>query len=355
MPITKFIRWFLRDDGKDAQRLRRLVKFTLLLALFVGLFWIVPIDQVFQALLEADPLQMTIGMVLGFLATVLTAVELEPLTRHQGIRHNIWSILEINLAVKFYSQFMPTTLVGSGLRWYRLAQPGDLLAESLAAMAFFRVLETFLTVTMGLGFWVIAGQEHMQANLTWLALIVAAIIAGWVLVTRKSIPMYHWFKAHSRGWLDRPLWKPIDRKVLKYLEAISAYASIPARDLVLAVFAGVASVMLGVLSGLFLAHAVGIEISFLELGWIQAIILVTTQLPFAVAGGLGIREVTLVALLSGFGVSSELALAYSFLLFLRGIVTSLPGGATEAIRTLRAGPSKNPGAPTPQKPPGPRF
>jgi uncharacterized membrane protein YbhN (UPF0104 family) len=69
----------------------------------------------------------------------------------------------------------------------------------------------------------------------------------------------------------------------------------------------------------------------LDIGWIEAILSLATQLPFAVAGGLGIREVTLVAILSTFDVSAELALAFSFLLLVRGLLLSLVGGAAEAF------------------------
>lgn len=338
MSVKTAIRRFLWDDGKEMQRLRRWVKILLLLALFAGLFWIVPLDQVVQQIFSADPLLLLIGMVLGFLSTALTAAEIEPLTRNQGIRRSIWQILEINLAVKFYSQFTPTTLVGSGLRWYRLAHPGNKAAESLAALAFFRVLETFLTISTGLVFWILAGQEHVQANLGWLGLAIAAILAGWYIATRKSLTMYAWLKSHGASFLESSRWRPVGRRIEKYLSALSAYASMPALDLLAAVGAGVLSVLTGIGSGLYLANAVGIDIGYLDMGWIQAVVLLTAQLPFAVAGGLGLREVTLVAVLGAFGVGAELALAFSLLLFGRGLLISLLGGALEGLRALRAGP-----------------
>lgn len=337
MSVKNIFLWYLRGESTAAQRARRITKILLLLALFIFLFWIVPVYKVVQAILAADPLYLLIGLVLSFASTALTAVEMEPLTRNQGIRHNLWQILEINLAVKFYSQFTPTTLVGSGLRWYRLSQPGGKVAESLAALAFFRSLETFLTLTTGLAFWMLAGQvKSLGANLFWIIVVILGIILSWILVTRKSIPLYEWFKTHGGQFLERPLWRPLTRRMEKFLVAVSAYAHMPALDLLLAVFAGVASVMCGILSGVVIAQAVGIEIGFLEMGWIQAVVLFATQLPFAVAGGLGLREATLVALLATYGVGAELSLAFSFLLFVRGVIISLTGGITEAVRALRS-------------------
>lgn len=340
MSVKNTIRRFLWDDGKEMQRLRRWVKILLLLALFGVLFWIAPLKDVIAALLAADPLLLVVGMLLGFLSTALTAAEIEPLTRSQGIRRSVWQILEINLAVKFYSQFTPTTLVGSGLRWYRLAQPGDKTAEALAALAFFRVLETFLTVTTGLAFWILADQEQVQVNLAWLGLMIAVIIGGWYAVTRKSLEMYAWIKAHGAGFLEQARWRPLGRRIEKVLTAVSAYARMPALDLLAAAGAGLLSVLVGIASGMYLAQAVGIEIGYLDMGWIQALVLLTAQLPFAVAGGLGLREVTLVATLATFGIAAELALAFSFLLFARGLLISLLGGALEGLRALRSDPAK---------------
>jgi len=122
----------------------------------------------------------------------------------------------------------------------------------------------------------------------------------------------------------------------KLLLAVRAYAEMPLLDLLISVFAGISAQLIGVASNLFVARSVGIQLSFLELGWIAAVVNLATELPFAVAGGLGIREVTLLAIMSTFGISGEVILAFSLLLFARTVLVSLTGGAVEAFQTLRA-------------------
>lgn len=335
MQVKQFISWFIRGKTTRAQNARRAVKLLILAALFVGIFWMIPIQDVIGAMLAADPALLAAGMALGLISMFLSAVELEPLTRNQGIPHNFGRILLINLSVKFYTQFMPTTLVGSGIRWYRLAQPDGKIAESLAALAFFRALETFLTLAIGLGFWLMSGQRGFQVNLAWLVGLILMLILGWVLITRYSLPIYHGLKSRAPKLVEKPWIRPVVRYLEKFLGAVSTYAAIPALDLLLAVSAGIASALTAIFSGTILARSLGIEISFIDMGWIQAVILFATQLPFAVAGGLGIREVTLIAILASFGVSAELALALSFLLLLRGFLLGLLGGAVEAVDILR--------------------
>lgn len=335
MQVKRFISWLITGKTTEAQKARRAAKLLVLVVLFVGIFWVIPIQDVIRAILAANPVLLAAGMSLGFVSMLLTAVEMEPLTRNQGIQHNIWRILQINLSVKFYIQFMPSTLVGSSIRWYRLAQPGGKVAESLAALAFFRALETFLTLTIGLGFWLMSEQRGFQVNLAWLVALILLLILGWVLITRYSLPIYLKFKSRAAGLMKKTWIRPALHYLEKFLGAVSTYATLPALDLLLAVSAGVISALAAILSGAILAWSLGIEISFIDMGWIQAVILFASQLPFAVAGGLGIREVTLIAILASFGVSAELALALSFLLMLRGFLLGLVGGVVEAIDVLR--------------------
>jgi len=347
MALINSLGWFFRSPDPQARRLRWMAQLLFILALFASLFWVIPIQNVIRAILNANPLYFLIGLGLTVISTCLTAVQMKPLIQKQKLRHSTLEILEINLAVKFYTQFTPSSLVGSGVRWYRLAQPGGKTAESLAALAFFRVLETFLTLALGLGFWLVSREKTNDVNIAWVALIILAIILGWTLITRYSLVVFRWSRKRSGVWMERPLLKPVAARFEKFLAAIASYADMPAPGLLLAVLAGALSALAGIVSGTALAWSVGIPVSFLTMGWIQAAILLATSLPFAVAGGVGIREVTLVAMLAAEGVNAELALALSFLLFVRGLLIGLFGGLLEALRILR---QRRPPAPLPREP-----
>jgi uncharacterized protein (TIRG00374 family) len=347
MDLKGNIRWFFQGSTPGAQRARKTARLLIVLALFAGLFWLVPIDQVLHAMLSADPHFFALGTALALVSLSLTSVQIEPLTRNQGIKHSIGSILAINLAMRFYLQFTPSTIIASGFRWYRLAQPGGKNVEALVALGFFRVMETFITLAMGVAFWLLSGrQSSLEISVVWLVLIILAIILSWLVVTRYSLSIYRWLENHSGGFLHKDPWNAINRRIVKVLNAVCAYANMPALDLLLAITAGVLSALVGIASGVILARAVGIDLGFLTMGWIQAVILIATQLPFTVAGGLGIREVTLVAILATLGIGADLALALSFLLFIRGVLLSLLGGVLEAIDAIR-GRRSSPAHPAP--------
>jgi len=333
MKLIEKLKWFFGSTA-DAKRVRRIASIGLLIALFIGLFWVVPVDKVVYALLTADPLYLFLGLVFAFISLFLSAAEHMPLIRAQGIQRTLGELFSINMATKFYSLFAPGTIVPSGIRWYRISQPEGKGAEGLAVVAFFRLLENFLNIAMGVGFWLLSGQKRFQVNIWWILGFILITVVLWIFITRWSLPIYHWFKRHTSRLEGMPYWRGILRLTEKFLLAVSAYADMPAMQLFLAVFYGVVSQLAIIVSNVFMAQAVGIHLTFMEMGWINSVIIWATQLPFAFAGGLGIREVTLVAILGTFGISAERALAFSFLLFVRGIVLSLMGGVSEFYQTL---------------------
>ena len=143
MQLRKMVGWFLKSDQPKAQRARRLVKLAIILGMLIALFWIIPMRSVIRALLNTDPIFFTIGLALNLVKVFLTSLQMKPLLDNQGIDRSISQIYKINLAVKFYLLIMPSSLVASGIRWYRFAQPEGKVAESLVALAFIRLFKTF--------------------------------------------------------------------------------------------------------------------------------------------------------------------------------------------------------------------
>jgi uncharacterized membrane protein YbhN (UPF0104 family) len=124
-------------------------------------------------------------------------------------------------------------------------------------------------------------------------------------------------------------------KFEKLLSAASAYADMPGWQLLGSILSGTTAALVGIASGVILAMALGIDLGFLTMGWIQSIVSLTAQLPFAMAEGLGVREVTLVAVLSLYDVTAEQALALSFLIFTRSLIIALIGGVLEAVGAFK--------------------
>lgn len=333
--ILRTIRWFLISPESTPQRARRLLKILVLLGLFLALFWIVPMDKVIRALFAVDLKLFFLGVSLGLLAVLLTAIQMKPLLDNQKIQRSIGQIFAVNLAVKFYLLFTPTTIIASGVRLYRFSNPEGKYIEAFVALMYFRLFKTFLTLAIGLGFLAISAQGALRFNLVWIVLLILGIIVLWLLITRFSFPAHQWMDLRSGKLFNSKFLDWVLQKIEKLLEAALAYAHMPATGLLVTITSGILSYLAVIASTLMFAKSLGIDISFLEMGWIQAATSLVSQLPFTMAEGLGVREVTLVALLGTFNISSELALAMSFLIFIQGVLIAIMGGAVEAARILR--------------------
>lgn len=109
---------------KSAQRARQSLKIILLIMLFIGLFWFIDFGAVMQVLSQAETILVLTGLALIFPAEFLNAIQLRILAKRQNINHNVWQLFAINLSIKFYLLFLPGAIVGSGICWYKLSQPG---------------------------------------------------------------------------------------------------------------------------------------------------------------------------------------------------------------------------------------
>jgi len=334
MGILKNIQTLWGGTTPKEKRNRRIIKISFLIILFIALFWIVPIEDVLYALLTADPLLVLAGWMLVFPVMYLGAVQLKILTRKSGIELSVLQLLAINLTIKFYMLFLPNALVGSGMRWYKLSKPSGQTAEAFAAVAFNRLLDLFLLVGLGLGFFILSGQFGSQSSAVGLVFLVIVIIFLWFFITRVSLSLHKWMTAFFGEREFGAVWKWTIEKLEELLLAISVYARFSTWELLSVTSVGIVRLLLNIFSFLFMAMSVGIGISYLDMGWIQSVVALTSMLPFSIAGGLGYREVSLVAMLATFDIGAELALAFSFLIFGRTILLGLVGGLVEASQTM---------------------
>lgn len=335
MHKTQLIREIWRGTTPTARRVRRAIKIFFLIALFIVLFWIVPIRDVIYALLNADPLNIFLGLILVFPVVFLGAVQLKLLIRRLGISLSVLQILGINLTIKFYMLFMPNAFVGSGLRWYKFSKPDGKTAEALAAVAFNRILDTFLVVVIGLGFWILSGDQVIQKGGIGLIIIIIGTVGFWYVLTRVSLPVYKWFTSRFMNYEEESFWYRLVNKTGQLMVAVSTYAEFSVWELMLVITVGTARNLINVVSFLLLARSVGIELLYIDMGWIQSVVTLTALLPFSIGEGLGYREVSLVAILGTFGISADLALAFSFIIFIRSVMLGLVGGVIEAVQTLQ--------------------
>jgi uncharacterized protein (TIRG00374 family) len=306
-------------------------------ALLAYLFSRIPARDVAGALGRAAPLQLAAALLLAVPAFAMGTLQQKLLADHQGMKLTFGELTAINLASRFYGLFLPGYLAGGAYRWARMAQPGRQPAEAFAVIAFNRWLETLVLLILGLLFWLGGRPAEVGRSATIaVVLAIAAMAAGYVLLFDLRLSGRLWERlgiGSSEGQAGT------GRRILgSMLAATGRFGGLGARDTLLAGSLCVLRHLIDVLVFVGLASALGLDLPFAAAGWIHLAVLLAMMLPIAYAG-LGVRETSLVVLLDLFGVGAADALALSFLLLARVLLTAGIGAGLEGARLLRTKPA----------------
>jgi len=311
-------------------RLLQILRIVLFIGLTGSFLYFVPIQKIIDAIRDASPYYFWMAYLLMFPSSYLGALQLWILTRKQDIHATSLKLMEINLVIKFYSFFSPASAVGSLMRWYKLSGNGK-SAEALTAVTVNRLFDVFIAIVFGL-FFVLGGTTNTAILIqpVWIFLFLTATLLLWLYITRYSHSILLWIRNktenNQQNWL---------KKVGTYAERLSAsllvYSRLKVHTLILMIVVGLSSELIGVLSFYYMALSINLPVQLTDLGWMRSTFFLVSLTPFTLVGGIGLREVSIVWVLSTMGIHTDLAAAFSFLVYARSVIISLTGGLIELV------------------------
>lgn len=346
-----------RNNGDDARqgggppgartkkRRLRILRWAGTLILIVAIFSVIPFSEVAAALRRVNLGYFLAGLALTIANIYSEAVQLWVLLKRVSVPVTPWRIFETNITTRFYGQFLPSDLLASSIKFYRLSAPTRQYGEVVASLVFFRVANMLVLAVSGMAFWAI---EMPEGPGRWVGLLLAAIIGGLVtLHLALSSPAIQQGMARIVGG---KLFSWLQGNPLRKLEQLAGSTASSYR-----LFKGVVWLILamaalrhavGILSFSMLARSLDIDLSMLTIGWIRAVMQAVLMLPISVSG-IGVREGSLILLLQEYDVSAGDAVALAFLLLAVAVIANALGGALEIKNLLRpgrdVGPAQSPG------------
>lgn len=295
--------------------------------LYLVLQW-VPVDGIAISLLSADPRLATVAYALTIPVVLLSVLQLQLLfdTTKTPIRFS--QLLRIHLTTEFWGLFVPSYLSSGALRFYRLSQAGSPVMRTTSVILFRRLIDAAVVALLGCFFWTFV--PLVERNL---------VVAPWVLVAVAAILLiFHFlfFNNTTSAWVRKFL-EDADgsnaqgkfrRNLLELIDSQEMLAQMPWASLLR--FVGIVIIRNFANVATFLAMAVSLylPISFFGAGFVWAIVRLLKMLPITIAG-LGLREVSLLILLSSPEVTNESIVALGVLLLSRDILIKLAGGFLE--------------------------
>ena len=230
-------------------------------------------------------------------------------------------LISINLAIRFYTIFLPRA-VSTGIRWHRYKAISDGHA-SFILLSF----DTILTLTIlsgGAIFWLGISGNIFNTHITYALSASTAFFAVILLCFFNE----HLMKLSSDIIKYILPFKAIIRLVEKLKNTVTEFnlfdKAIIAETTVISLF----SYLFFLFSAYLVAIAINIDLDFSVIAWIRSLVLLLALIPITIAG-LGVRELSFIALLNQYDISSDLALSYAMASFIVQLVIGLAGSIIE--------------------------
>lgn len=245
--------------------------------------------------------------------------------------YNLIKLFELNLIGQYYGLILPGQLLGDGAKAYILSKDKIDTEEIWVSVFFDKVTGIIGLLLVGV-FGLILTSKNLPVWFIW-NFIVTIFICFIVLLLMRIGFFYDFLKRLINNVKRRFN----NHKAMEFLsKLIDAWFLLSKKNKILlfSILLGIIYQVLGIFINMLLARAFGINVSFFDWCWIQAVVSVLLLLPLTI-GGIGIREGSLIGFLGWFGVGSEKALALSFSIFGLQILLAIAGGILDYKLVIR--------------------
>lgn len=307
----------------------RFLRVAIGLTVLAALFYKVPIADVWHAIAAARWPFVLGAAALTFLMQWSTADRLRRLCDAHGHGWGTGEIFQINLATRFYGLFLPGgNFTGIAIRFYKLSGDHKHYLGTAVALFYDRIAATVSLCGIGAAFWLMERPSgSWQALVAILTAMLVMVIALVILFDRSPGPVVSRLRrmASNLGGV----------KLHTLRQAVRESRNLSGRQTFLIYTLSVVAHLMGVVGWYLLSRSLGLELSFVTIGWIRSAMILATMIPISVSG-LGLREGAALLLLTTYpGVGNEDALAFSLLVFaVTTLLIGLAGGLIEAKRVF---------------------
>ena len=309
------------------RRLFYFLKLAIGLAIVAFLFYKYDLSKVATAMLQLGPKAMFWIWFYTLLGLWFHSLMLQGTLRPLNMKFTVLRLFVINLQIRFYALFLPGA-ANVVIKWQKLAKPGAQPAQALAVIAFTRIAHTLavlLLAVTGMAMDGVFPWPSVQWLTTGLLFLTAACMA---LSTSKRLgPRLDRMADSILRRMPGP--QNLRDKLNKIWAAFRGFRGMHLHQIGSIIVLTVVGQAFQTLGQIEIAHAVGADVSFWTQLWIRGVVLVCSTLPITLSG-LGLREASMVGLLVFYGISPEIALAYSLGWFGLTVLLGLLGSLLDA-------------------------
>lgn len=294
------------------------------------------LSQVDPSPLVASVLSARLSLILGaiacaYLAYLLNTYKWQQLLKILGSNVSYFRLLAVNFIGLFYALFLPTQVSGEIVKGVKLSRmerniSGSNIIASITIDRITGLLALTVLFFISLSF---ASPLINKIQFSLIALVLFGLILIFT-VTLLNIQASDMFERFGQTIFKAKGLKKLKPPFSSLWRSLKAYQN-SRLGLGEAVIYSFIYQLLVTEVIYFVAHALGINVSFIELVWIVAVMSIAQLLPISISG-IGVREGIFVFLLKGYYVPSQEALALSLTVFGISILMGLTGGVIDVFK-----------------------
>ena len=265
----------------------------------------------------------------------LQCLTMQLILRNQDCRVGVNTLFGVSSITALYSLVLPGIL-STGVKWYILKRLTGKGSNVLSSMLYNQVTLSVVMAVIGLAALIVTNPTEVLfpgVHPTWIVpatsgvlLTAVVLVSGLLLNGRTGATVTRLLEGGLR-------FSPggVRAKGLVMLAQVGVFqAAGLAFHLTIAAINTLNTLFVGLLIYYFAARAAYVGVSIGVLMWLCAIVFLLSKVPVSVAN-LGVREVTLVGLLTGYGTSRSEALLMSMILFSSLVFMATLGAAYQLL------------------------
>ncbi len=299
---------------------------SLLLLSFIVLKNYKNFDEIYAALINISVIFIVFALLTHLFMLWLESLMWDVLLRAQDVRIKRSYLFQNIMIAYFYNNILPSNIGGDIFKVYDLAKNKKAPVDRCASAVF---MERFLGLISITVFFVATSFSIYSLLKNYIIVIAVFLVIAFVLFLLLAKPRL--FK------VDRIFYKynKIQKfwpKIQGFSDSVASYRNrLPYLALSFAI--NICCQMLFTVMFYFISVSLGLNISFMTYAFMVPVIYVLTGIPISI-GGLGVRENTIVFLLTGFGVSNEEAVVFSLIVLFIHIFNAMLGGLVYLFRNI---------------------
>ena len=312
-----------------------------ILILFIIFFWIIKsvnTSETIKVLTRINLFYFFIALLLNNLSNLFLTIKWYKLASPLKIKSNFIDLLKLNYISVFYSLFVPGQSSGELIKGLKFSKKEGSHQKTWIPIFIDKI--TNLLIIFIIGLVGILYDNRLRKNVALVSLVsLLTILASLMTIILFSEKTNEFADILKKGLLKILNFLKIESKSLKEF-SLNYFEHYKKNERLIfeTIFYSLLTKLPHLIAFYFLALSLNISLSFIQCSWLFSIVFLASILPISFSG-LGVREGTILLLLSQLGIQNSTSLSFSMLIFTNGIIIGLIGGFIELFSSLKLKPN----------------